>query len=148
LRINFAIAFLLGAASTMLAVLVFRPAPPASADAITTPGYVAVAGNSQPGAKDVLWLVETKGDAPHLVLYQLDNGRLTIQAARSIKYDFMLDKFPVNGAPQSPTVEEVFQMTKEARDKARQPPGGGGSGTGGTIGTPPAPAGHPSGSGS
>ena len=125
MRVNLAIAFLLGVIGSMLAVLVFRPPQLTFADAVTAPGYVAVAGNAQPGSKDVLWLVDTKSDTPHLVVYSLDGGRLSILAARNIRYDFQLDVWPTNGMPQSPTVQEVYSATKEARDKAKLPPGGG-----------------------
>ena len=130
MRVKLTIAFLLGVASSLVAVDVFRPSQPTYADAIQSGGFVAVAGNAQPGSKDLLWLVDAKSDTPHLVCYQLDQGRLQIAAARNIRYDFMLDVWPVNGQPQSPTVKEVFDITKPSTPK-----GGGGGGAGGA--TPP-----------
>lgn len=130
MRTNFAIAFLLGVCATLLAVLVFRPAPaaPLFADAVNAGGFVGVAGNSQPGAKDILWLVDAKGDTPRLCVYEVrEQGRLTLLSARNIKYDFQLDKWPTAKDAQSPAVEDVRKIIRDAaaaaeEAKKQQPP--------------------------
>jgi hypothetical protein len=136
MRKNVAIAFLLGLLiATYGSMLLRAPQAPVQADAIHDGGYVGVAGNAQPGAKDIMWLVDTHGDSPHLVCYQLDQGRLMIAAARNIRYDFMLDQWPINGAPQDPTVQAVFKIAVDSGKVAK----GGGTG-GGASNSPPSGA--------
>jgi hypothetical protein len=123
LRTSLAVAFLLGVCATLLAVDVFRPAPlqAVRADSSTGAGFVGVAGNAQPGARDILWLIDTRNDTPHLCLYEVKEGRLSLVAARNVKYDFMYDWYPAAKDSQTPSVEQAFKETEQARkDRAKQ----------------------------
>lgn len=120
MRISLAIAFLLGVCATLLAVLVFRPPQVLFADSSSATGYVAVAGNAQPGARDVLWLVDVKSDTPKLVQYESKEGRLALVCARNIKYDFVYDQYPKDG--QTPSVAQVAKDTEQLRKEQGKKP--------------------------
>ena len=134
MRISAAIAFLLGVCATLLAVLVFKPEQVLHADALNSGGFVGVAGNAQPGARDVLWLVDVKSDTPKLCIYEVKEGRLSLIAARNVKYDFMYDQFPATRDAQTPSVQDVFKDTEKKRQEERKPPPPPAGGTGSTTG--------------
>jgi hypothetical protein len=112
MRANFAIAFLLGVISTLLAVLVFRPAAPTFADAIASTPMLGVAGNAQPGAKDILWLVDANAGSPRLLLYQYDTGRLVLLGTRAISYDMRPEQYSPTGGSQEPAVQKMKEDTE------------------------------------
>ena len=114
------VVFVLGVCTALLAVLVFRPAPPLFADTSSAVGFVGVAGNAQPGARDVLWLMDVRTDTPRLCIYELREGRLALIASRNIKYDFMYDEFP--RGQHTPPVDAVFKDTEKQREAQRKPP--------------------------
>jgi hypothetical protein len=77
-----------------------------------------VTGNTQPGAKDVLWLIDARTDEPRLVVYEnKEAGRLTLLAARNIKYDLMYDQYPGAANAHRPTVDQVRKEVTRSRGK-------------------------------
>ncbi len=128
MRINYLIAFMLGVIACLLAVLVFGN-PPATLHAQTADdggGFVVATANTQPGAKDILWLLNaTERGAPRLCVYEVREGRMALLFSRNVTYDFMYDQFPGRSDSQSPSVEEVFKETKKKREDERKAPTGG-----------------------
>jgi len=125
MRLQVTIAFLLGVVATLLAVLVFAPHNQivlADGQGMTSAGggMFGITGNADPGGKNLLWIVDSKSDTPRLCLYEWENGRLLLHAARNIRYDFMYDQFPGKPNAHRPTVEEVYKETEQQRQKNRQ----------------------------
>lgn len=125
MRVNYLIAFLLGVIASLLGMLVFgqAPAPLFAQTAEGGNGYIAATANTQPGARDLLWLVNaTEKGAPRLCVYEAKEGRFSLLFARNVAYDFMYDQYPGRPDAHNPTVEEVFKETKKKREEERKPP--------------------------
>lgn len=120
MRLSLSIAFLLGMTTAFLGVLALGPRPdPVLAQASSSGGnMVAVGGNSEPGGRQLLWVIDAKSDTPHLALYEWEGSRLVLQASRNIKYDLEFDQFP-GGAAQRPTVAEAYKEVEKARKQQK-----------------------------
>lgn len=128
MRIQHVTAFFLGVIATLLGVLVFGqpPAPLFAQTAGEGGGFVAATANTQPGAKDILWLVNaSEKGAPRLCVYEVRENRISLMFARNLTYDFMYDQYPARPDAHVPSVEEVFRETKKKREDERKPSGGG-----------------------
>lgn len=123
MRIQLVIAFTLGIIAALLGVLVLgerRPEVAYAQAAAGGGGIFGVTGNTQPGAKDILWLIDARTDEPRLLIYEnKEAGRLQLLAARNIKYDLMYDQYPGTASAQRPSVEQVRKEVTRNRNRKK-----------------------------
>ncbi len=124
MRTTHAIAFLLGVCAALLAVLVFRPVQVIEAQSVMSNGpFVAVSSAGQPGGRDLLWLVDTRGEDTKLCVYELaEQDHLYLRSARNIRYDFMFEQFPAASHKHTPPVKDVFEQMREKLKQQKPPP--------------------------
>lgn len=89
-----------------------RPDPPSG-----TRKLIAATGNFQSDTRDLLYVYDTRSQ--RLVIYEYNNSRLNIVAARTTRYDLKYDEW--KRGQQEPSVSAVRKMVKE-------PAGGSGGG--------------------
>ena len=114
------IAFLLGAVVALSAVVVMhaiQPQPVFAGGSDNASGFVAVAANVQSQNRDILFLIDARGDTPRLAMYEFNNARLQLLGVRNISYDLQLDEWPEN--QQRPSVKSVFDEVKKTKKKEK-----------------------------
>ena len=71
---------------------------------------LAATGNFLSETRDLLYVYDT--GSRRMVIYEYNNGRLDIVAARSIRFDLKYDEWP--RGKQRPSVKDVHEMVKGA----------------------------------
>lgn len=120
MRLQLATVFLLGmiAASLIVMALGERGQPVFAQTSGTSGGVIAVTANSEVGARNMVWVINTASGAPRLALYEAKQGnRLEMLSVRNLTWDFLYDQYPGTKASQRPSVDEVRKETKK-RDKS------------------------------
>lgn len=75
---------------------------------------LAVTGNYQSDTRDLLYIYDTRSQ--RMVIYEYNNGRLSIVAARNTRYDLKLDEW--RPGQQTPSVKSVRKMVKGEGEEA------------------------------
>jgi hypothetical protein len=121
LRTQLVIAFLLGAVVALSAALVVGAGriglPEAYAQTSSNNDMVAVMGtmNTQKGPCDNLYIVDSK--TMRMAVYQWNGQQMVLGAVRNMTYDLKFEEFPGKNKPQSPTVEEMRDLTRNEDPK-------------------------------
>jgi hypothetical protein len=122
LRTQLVIAFLLGAVVALSAALVVGAGrlglPEAYAQTAGNNDVVAIMGtmNTQKGPCDNLFVVDSK--TMRLAVYQWNGQQMVLGAVRNMTYDLKFEEFPGKTKPQSPTVEEMRDLTRNEDGKS------------------------------
>jgi hypothetical protein len=121
-----------GAALVVLSVLLLRGSSPAAFAALPAePNPAPQAGafimtpGTMPNGNACLWVIDTRNSdqTPSLALYVGDSGKLKLQAARRIKYDFSLLQYNDGTDDKyspSELKRQVDELNKPATDKSKK----------------------------
>lgn len=121
LRTQLVIAFLLGAVVALSAALVVGAGrvglPEAYAQSSGNNEMVALMGtmNTQKGPCDNVYVVDSK--TMRMAVYQWNGQNMTLGAVRNMTYDLKFEEWPGKNKPQSPTVEEMRDLTRNEDPK-------------------------------
>jgi len=116
-RHHVVIAFLAGAVLALGAALVLTSdhvgLPKAYGQAAGNADILALMGtmNQGRGPTDNLYIVDTK--TTRLAIYQWNGQKLALGAVRNIQYDLKFEEWPGKGAPQSPSVSDQRDLTRQ-----------------------------------